>query len=59
MGIDPVAMDRIGANIIEEKRKEAGLPSLEQEGRRPKYIQTAASLGLGIDDPSAIQVIET
>jgi uncharacterized protein (DUF362 family) len=59
MGMDPVAMDRIGADIIEKKRKEIGLPTLEQAGRRPKYIQTAASLGLGTDDPSMIQVIET
>lgn len=59
LGTDPVAMDSVGANIIEEKRREMGLPSLEQAGRKPKYIQTAASLGLGFDDPSAIQVIET
>lgn len=59
LGTDPVAMDRIGADIIEEKRKEMGLPSLEQSGRNPKYIKTAASLGLGVDDPSMIQIIET
>ncbi len=59
IGMDPVAMDKIGADIIEEKRKEMGLPSLEQAGRKPKYIQTAAGLGLGLDDPSRIQIIET
>ncbi|MHC4357849.1 MAG: DUF362 domain-containing protein, partial [Planctomycetota bacterium] len=45
MSRDPVAMDRVGANIIEEERKAAGLPSLEQAKREPKYIRTAARLG--------------
>jgi uncharacterized protein (DUF362 family) len=59
LGLDPVAMDRIGADIIEEKRRAMGLPSLKEAGREPKYIQTAASLGLGTDNPSMIRVIET
>ncbi len=59
LGMDPVAMDKVGAGIIEEKRKEVGLPSLKEAGREPKYIQTAASLGLGVDDPTLIQIIET
>ncbi len=59
LGIDPVAMDKIGADIIEGKRKEMGLPSLEQAGRKPRYIQTAAALGLGVDNASLIQVVET
>lgn len=58
IGTDPVAFDHIGANIIEQKRKEVGMPSLKQVGREPKYIQTAASLGLGTNDPSRIDVIE-
>ncbi|GJQ60909.1 MAG: DUF362 domain-containing protein [Candidatus Scalindua sp. AMX11] len=54
---DPVALDRIGAQIIEEKRKEVGLPSLKSAGREPTYITTAAQLGLGIDDPALIDTI--
>ena len=54
---DPVAMDRICCNIIEEKRKEMRLPALKQANREPKYISTAASLGLGIDDISKINLI--
>ncbi|KAA0242982.1 MAG: DUF362 domain-containing protein [Candidatus Brocadia sp. AMX2] len=57
VGRDPVALDRICHTIIEEKRKEMKLPSLKQANREPKYISTAAALGLGIDEPSKINVI--
>jgi uncharacterized protein (DUF362 family) len=57
IGTDPVALDRIGAQIIEKKRREVNMSSLKEAGREPKYIQTAASLGLGVDDPSLIDVI--
>ncbi len=59
MGTDPVAMDRTCANIIEEKRREMGLPSLKQVNREPRYINTAAALRLGVDDPEKIELIET
>ncbi|HLG30055.1 MAG TPA: DUF362 domain-containing protein [Candidatus Brocadiales bacterium] len=58
IGTDTVALDYVGANIIEQKRKEIRMPALKQAGREPKYIQTAASLGLGTSDPSQIDVIE-
>ncbi|MCP5007754.1 MAG: DUF362 domain-containing protein [Planctomycetes bacterium] len=54
---DPVALDRIGAQIIEEKRKETNLPSLKDAGREPAYITTAAQLGLGVDDAALIDTI--
>lgn len=57
VGRDPVAFDRVCHTIIEEKRKEMKLPSLKQANREPKYISTAATLGLGIDEPSKINVI--
>ena len=57
IGTDPVALDRVGAQIIEKKRKETNMSSLKEAGREPKYIQTAARLGLGVDDPSLIDVI--
>jgi len=57
VGRDPVALDRICHTIIEEKRKEMKLPSLQQAHREPKYISTAAMLGLGIDEPSKINVV--
>ncbi|MFH1623651.1 MAG: DUF362 domain-containing protein, partial [Pseudomonadota bacterium] len=54
---DPVAVDSMGRRIIEEKRKEMGLGSLTEAGREPKYIATAAKLGLGIDNPKEGEVI--
>lgn len=57
VGRDPVAFDYICRTIIEERRKEIKLPSLKQARREPKYISTAAVLGLGIDDISQIRVI--
>ena len=57
VGRDPVALDRICHNIIEEKRKEMKLPSLKLANREPTYISTAATLGLGTDDPSKIKLV--
>jgi len=57
VGTDPVALDRIGTQIIEDKRKEVNMPSLKEAGREPRYINTAAKLGLGFDDPALIDVV--
>jgi uncharacterized protein (DUF362 family) len=54
---DPVAVDRIGWDIIEEKRKEAGMKPLKDTGREPKYIKTADDLGLGAGDMAKITKI--
>ncbi len=53
---DRVALDYTGWQIIEQKRKEQGLPSLKEAGREPGYIATAARRGLGINHPSQIQL---
>jgi len=55
---DAVALDRVGADIIEKKRSEAGEPPLRDEAREPVHIHTAAELGLGCDDPDKIEVVE-
>ena len=47
---DPVALDTIGMNIIEEKRKEKELRSLFNRPNLPKHIETAAKYGLGVSD---------
>ena len=57
MGTDPVALDKIGAKIIENKRREKGFPSFKDAKREPKYIATAADLKLGNDDPAKIEVV--
>ncbi len=55
---DPVAIDRVGADIIEAKRAEEGKKPLKDVGREPTHIHTAARLGLGQDDPDKIDVAE-
>ncbi|MCX7973547.1 MAG: DUF362 domain-containing protein [Candidatus Aminicenantes bacterium] len=57
-GLDPVATDTVGWQIIEKLRAEKGLPSLKEEGRPPLYLETATSLGLGESNLSRIQIIE-
>ena len=57
MATDPVALDKIGAEIIKDKRKEKGLPSFKKAKREPKYIETAADLKLGNCDFGKIEVV--
>ncbi len=54
---DPVALDRIGCDIIEERRKASGMKSLAAEGRPPKWLETAAARGLGEARREKIEVI--
>jgi uncharacterized protein (DUF362 family) len=55
---DPVALDSIGADLVEKARAEFKLKSLTDEGRQPAYIRAAADLGIGIADPSKIVLRE-
>jgi len=57
---DPVALDYTGWQIIEHKRREMGLKTLEAEQRAPLYIATAADSDhrLGHCDPNCIAVVE-
>ncbi len=54
LSTDPVSIDTIGMNIIEETRKERNLPSLFDRPNVPKHIETAAKFGLGINDTNLI-----
>ncbi|HEX9972504.1 MAG TPA: DUF362 domain-containing protein [bacterium] len=58
VGFDPVAIDKIGWDIIEQKRKEKGLPTLAASGREPTYIATAADAKhrLGQNDLNKIKI---
>jgi uncharacterized protein (DUF362 family) len=58
MGTDPVAVDRICFDLIEEKRRQMGVPPLKDDGRYPQYIFTAGSNEIGCSDISKIEVIE-
>ena len=53
MGTDPVAVDYEGMMIIEEKRLSKGASSIV---RKSRYIQTAAKLGLGTNNPAQINL---
>ncbi len=57
---DPVALDYTGWQIIERKRAEKGLKTLEGDSRPPHYIATAADAQhrLGTNDPRRIAVVE-
>jgi hypothetical protein len=57
---DPVALDYTGWQIVERKRAEVGLKTLEAEERAPHYIGTAADAEhrLGTNDPRRILVFE-
>jgi hypothetical protein len=54
-GTDTVAVDHLGLQIIEEKRKEQDLAPL---GERARHIATAARMGLGTNDPAHIDLRE-
>ncbi len=55
---DPVAMDTVGAELIDKVRQEKGLRTLAAEGRAPSYIKAAGELGLGVADRAQIQLKE-
>ncbi|MEI8256341.1 MAG: DUF362 domain-containing protein, partial [Deltaproteobacteria bacterium] len=56
MSTDPVALDRIGANIVDEFRTHHGMQTIAQRGDPPRYIDHAAALGLGVADTARITV---
>ncbi len=57
---DPVALDATGWRMIERKRAEKGLKTLEAEQRAPRYIRTAADREhrLGNADANRIEIVE-
>lgn len=60
VGEDRVAIDQIAWGILEKKRLEAGMATLEAVGRSPRYIATAAdgTHQLGVNDPKRINLVE-
>jgi len=60
VGEDRVAIDHTAWQMIERKRAEAGMPTLEAAGRPPRYIATAADADhkLGVNDPQHINLLE-
>jgi uncharacterized protein (DUF362 family) len=46
-GVNPVAADWVGLDIVDGQRKVMGIPSLRDAGRPPTYLETAAGMGVG------------
>jgi uncharacterized protein (DUF362 family) len=42
VGTDPVAVDRVHMSIIDSRRAELGLKTLEEDGRAPRWLERAA-----------------
>ncbi len=60
VGEDRVAIDHTAWQMIERKRAEVGMPTLEAVGRPPRYIATAADANhkLGVNNPERINLVE-
>jgi uncharacterized protein (DUF362 family) len=60
VGHDPVAIDYTGWKMVESKRAEMGLPTLESTGRPTTFLVTAADAkhNLGTNDPRRIHLME-
>ena len=60
VGQDRVAVDHTALQILDRKRVEAGLPTLQAAGRQPDYIATAADAAhrLGANNPQHIHLLE-
>jgi uncharacterized protein (DUF362 family) len=60
VGEDRVAIDHTAWQMIERKRAEVGMPTLEAAGRPPRYIATAADAShkLGVNNPEHINLVE-
>lgn len=54
---DPVAIDSIGYQIIEQKRKKTGMKPIKGSRREPHYIAIASDLKLGKSKLEEIEVI--
>ena len=55
---DPVALDAIGAQLVDKLRVARGLRTLKDARRDPSYIRVAAQLGLGVADLNTIRLRE-
>jgi uncharacterized protein (DUF362 family) len=60
VGEDRVAIDQVAWGILDKKRSDIGLKTLEAAGRPPRYIATAADAvhAVGVNDPERIRTLE-
>ncbi len=52
---DPVALDRVGSDIVDALRVAHRMGTLEARGLPPRYIDQAGAMGLGVADRTRIQ----
>jgi len=57
LATDPVALDRVGVEIIERKRRAAGMAPLAAEDRPPRHLASARERGLGTDRLEEIEIV--
>jgi uncharacterized protein (DUF362 family) len=55
--VDPVAVDVVGLEILEELRRKRNLPPLDKVDLAPTHIATSAKMGLGQGDRAAIDLV--
>ncbi|MFO0647570.1 MAG: DUF362 domain-containing protein [Polyangiales bacterium] len=51
---DPVALDRIGAEMVDQLRTQNHMGTLQARGLPPRYIDVAGTMGLGVADRARI-----
>jgi hypothetical protein len=54
VGLDPVAMDALGADIVDSRRAEARGQDVRRDPRALRYLATAAERGLGVAELESI-----
>jgi len=57
LGFDPVAIDTLGAEQVDKARCEHEKRPLKRDPRALKYLATAATRGLGTNDPAQIELV--
>lgn len=58
LSTDPVALDLIAWEILDNLREQRKLPSLAQDKRAPLHLATAAKSGLGVGDRKKIDLVK-
>ena len=62
---DPVALDRVGWKVIDEKRQQVGMKSIAESkpdahstflNRQPEHVEIAGALGLGEWDEKKVEI---
>ncbi len=57
LAADPVALDRVGMEILDRRRTAVGLKVLAEDGRPVRYLMSAQARGLGMADLAQIEVV--